>query len=287
MADARLERDRSPPEPSPSRTDRPELQRDRDDPPARPGSTAGERLPDEPVPRPRRRDATLPVPPETDLGPRLLAGVGYALFGLVAIDRLGGGPLQALDEPLFGAVPHTGPLFEVSAVATHIGDTIVLASITLLGILLLLRRGRFVDAGVLGFAYAGEVLVVHGLKLLFARTRPGLVDGPYDAVCCAFPSGHATATAMVFMLLAVLFFDAHDRWRPWAEGVAIGMALVMAATRVVVGAHWPTDVVAGVGLGWGLAGSFLLLRAWLERKKALPNVAPGEAVAQGVGLYLP
>jgi hypothetical protein len=89
---------------------------------------------------------------------------------------------------------------------------------------------------------------------------------------------------MVFMLLAVLLFDVHEQIRPWAEGVAIGIALVVGATRVVLNAHWLTDVVAGLGLGWALAGTFLLLRIYLQGKKVLPDPVPGERVSDGVRL---
>lgn len=219
-----------------------------------------------------------------DLGPRLLAAVGYAVFLILVIDRVGHGPIQALDGPLLDLLPHQGPIHTVSLLGTHLGDRIVLAAVTLLGILILLLRGSYLSAGLLALAGASEVVVVQGLKLLFARPRPGF--GISEATA-SFPSGHATGTAMVFMLLAVLLFERHRKARPWAEGIAIGLALVVGFTRLVIGAHWPTDVVAGWGLGWGLAGTFLLFRIFLQRKETLPHVAPGNEVAHSVSLSLP
>jgi len=124
---------------------------------------------------------------------------------------------------------------------------------------------------VLGVAKAVSASVVVGLKFVFGRPAP--LTGPAQGTCCAFPAQHAAESAMVFMLLAVLLFDRHDQIRPWAEGVAIGTALVVGATRVIMGAHWFTDVAAGWGLGWALAGTFLLLRIYLQGKEPLPNLA--------------
>lgn len=212
------------------------------------------------------------VPPSADLGPRLLAAVGWATFGLLAIDRVGEGPLTRLDEPLLRLLPHEGAIFTVSDLATHLGDAVVLVAIALLGTVILLHRRAFVDAGVLVFAKAASLTVVLGLKFLFGRARPAIATG--DGLCCAFPSGHATDSAMLFVMLAVLLFERRARLRPWAEGVAIGLALVVGATRVILGVHWPTDVVAGWGLGFALAGTFLLLRAFLHRQKGSKLAAP-------------
>ncbi len=225
-----------------------------------------------------------PMVERADLGPRLLAAVGYAVFLLLVIDRVGQGPIQALDGPLLDVIPHQGPLHTVSGLVTHLGDRIVLAAITLLGILILLVRRSYLSAGLLALAGATEVVIVQGLKLLFARPRPALA-GPEASL--AFPSGHATGTAMVLMLLAVLLFEERRKVRPWAEGVAIGVALVVGITRLVLGEHWPTDVVAGWGLGWGLAGTFLLFRIYLQRKEPLPHVSPSNEVAHSVSLSVP
>lgn len=223
-----------------------------------------------------------PVPQRADLGPRVLAAAGWATFAILVIDHLGQGPIKALDPVVERVIPHAGALHAASSVATHLGDQVVLVAFTLLGIAVLLRSRAYLDAAVLGAAKAVTAVLVVVLKHLFSRARP--FAGPTSGACCAFPSGHATESAMVFMLLAVLLFDVHNQIRPWAEGVAIGTAIVVAASRVVLNVHWFTDVAAGLALGWALAGTFLLLRAYLERKKVLPNLAPREGVPNGVGL---
>ncbi len=207
--------------------------------------------------------------PRADMGPRVLAAFGWTVFLLVAIDHVGEGPLHELDEPLLGLVPHEGLLFSASVILTNLGYNVTLGAFALLGVFILLRWRRFVDAGVLAFGTAASAVIVQGLKVLFARLRPVIGDLP--EACCSFPSGHASGSAVVFMMLAVLLFEHRTRVRPWAEGIAVGLALVIGASRVVLGLHWPTDVVAGLGLGWGLAGTFLLLRLYLQRRIPLPS----------------
>ncbi len=202
--------------------------------------------------------------------------MGYVIFFVVLIDQLGGGPIQALDRPILESAPAAGTaLHTLSGVLTHMGDWQVLLSLSLLGTLILFRRDQLIEAGIVPFAWFTTVAIVQGFKLLIARLRP-------TEVCCAFPSGHATESAMALMLLAVLLFERYERGRPWAEGVAVGLALVIGATRVILAVHWPTDVLAGWGLGWGLAGTFLLLRAYLKDQAATPwpEPAPSNATAR-------
>jgi undecaprenyl-diphosphatase len=222
-------------------------------------------------------------PASADLGPRALAGAGWTVFLLLAVDRVAGGVVAGADPRLLAAVPHEGPLYTASLVVTNLGDQVTVTAIALLGTLLLLRRRAFLDAGLVPLAKAVSATVLFGLKGLFDRARPTVTG--YEGATAAFPSGHATETGMVFLLLAVLLFERNRRWRPWAEGVALGLAVVVGLTRLALGAHWPTDVVAGWGLGFGLAGTFLLLRAYLRRRIRLPWAA-GEVdrVPEGAAL---
>ncbi|MFQ5469691.1 MAG: phosphatase PAP2 family protein [Gammaproteobacteria bacterium] len=94
-------------------------------------------------------------------------------------------------------------------------------------------------------------LFVHGLKPLFQVARPPAVlatelfhiIGPAHKMG-SFPSGHTTSA---FALAGVLVLSIQIRW---LTGVLLVLAILAGLSRIVVGVHWPMDVVAGMGLGW-------------------------------------
>jgi undecaprenyl-diphosphatase len=102
----------------------------------------------------------------------------------------------------------------------------------------------------------------HGLKLLVQRPRPEfLVVGP-DAGGFSFPSGHALFAALLGGVLVLL---AEDLVRPlWLrralQGVVVLIALAVGASRVYLGAHWPSDVLGGYLAGVLALGGLMWLR---------------------------
>ena len=125
-------------------------------------------------------------------------------------------------------------------------------------------------------------LAVHGLKDLFAEPRPLAILAPsqmhvigpslYGA---SFPSGHATAIAT---LLTTIGLHIHDRRWQW---LLVVVAVVVAASRSVVGAHWPVDVLAGLALGWLCA----LAAVWLAQRVPLGQTRPWQTVAVVLSLW--
>lgn len=93
------------------------------------------------------------------------------------------------------------------------------------------------------------------LKMAFARPRPDLVPHLDHQMSFSYPSGHATSAAAVYLMLAWL---APPRWRPAAWSLAAIMIVLNGVSRMMLGVHWPSDIVGGTLLG----ACFVLLGAW-------------------------
>ena len=159
--------------------------------------------------------------------------------------RSGGGRLDRPLFPFFNDLSRfTGPAFW--AHATILGDGLVCAVVLLLWTR---RHPERIWGGLLGAVFM--VLVLRVFKGMLSLPRPlGVL--PEDALTVigpghrrgSFPSGH-TATAA--LLAGVWALTTSRRWLPW---LAFALATLVGVSRMAVGVHWPTDVLAGLALGW-------------------------------------
>ncbi|GIM93898.1 phosphatase PAP2 family protein [Paractinoplanes toevensis] len=94
------------------------------------------------------------------------------------------------------------------------------------------------------------------LKLMVSRHRPALLDPVARATGYSFPSGHALNNALgaaVLLLLLLPYTRGKPRWRAALWAGAIGIPLITAMSRVALGVHWTSDVVAGLFVGVAVA----------------------------------
>jgi membrane-associated phospholipid phosphatase len=108
------------------------------------------------------------------------------------------------------------------------------------------RRARKCDAVVLLLSVAGSGLISSVLKLIFARPRPSIFPPVAVERTYSFPSGHTMTAVALYGVLAVLLWQ--QRQRIWAVSSAAWVP-VIALSRVYLGAHYPSDVLAALAVG--------------------------------------
>lgn len=115
--------------------------------------------------------------------------------------------------------------------------------------------------------------LAHGLKEWFGRPKPHVLNPvPGTKFPLSFPSNHATNMLTLAWLLKPLLLPRKRDFGPAIWALLLGLAVVVACSRVVFGEHYPLDVLFGslLGTAWGILGSFVLL--WvLQRLKNRPS----------------
>jgi undecaprenyl-diphosphatase len=170
--------------------------------------------------------------------------------------------ILALRDPSNTAVPIGPTWFHGAMVSiTAMGSGTVLTLITVIAAGYLIAERKPAVAAFTVSSVAAGALLGTVLKSVYSRARPDVVTHLVGTHSASFPSGHAMNSAVVYLTLAVLIArTAQDRRiSAYLIVVAIVMTLVIGFSRVYLGVHWPTDVVAGwcVGGLWAMTCSLV------------------------------
>jgi undecaprenyl-diphosphatase len=135
-------------------------------------------------------------------------------------------------------------------VATHIGDTVTVVVVAGVAVAALLWAGHRRLALFVTTVVVGQWLIANLAKELVHRARPEL-DPLSSFSGFSFPSGHSTAAAATYLALAFVAIALRPRWRrPVLVAGAVSVAVLVAASRALLGVHWFSDVIGGLVLGW-------------------------------------
>ena len=210
------------------------------------------------------------------LAAMLAAAAGLFAFAQLA-DAVVEGETRAFDEfillALRSAADPSDPLGprwfeEMMRDVTALGGTAILAAVTLAVAGFLVLTGKRHAAATVAVAVGGGFLLSFALKWGFARTRPDLVPHGQRVYTQSFPSSHAMLSAVVYLTLGALLArtQARRRVKFYLLATAGLLTVTVGASRVYLGVHWPTDVLAGwtVGAGWALL--CWLATLWLQRR---------------------
>lgn len=188
----------------------------------------------------------------------LVIVLGAIAFAVQADAAVEGDGLAAFDPRLTeDFVAHrTAVLSKVAQTITFFGQVAVLTGLTVVvcALLRILTR-RWRPAVILAVGMAGAAGLTYGLKVLIGRHRPdsSLVIGTIDTGF-SFPSGHTLSSTVFFVLLAALLWYSKVSRKIKIAGAiaAVVLSIAMGLSRVYLGYHWATDVLAGwtVALTW-------------------------------------
>jgi len=185
--------------------------------------------------------------------------------------------LLALRQPGDLSVP-IGPAWLTHAVKdiTSLGGTTVLALMTtLVTIYLLFDRQRAIAIFVLASVLGGWALSA-ALKVSVARPRPDIVPHLVEVNDLSFPSGHAMVSAVTYLPLAALISGTrtYRSTRVFTVAAGILLTLMIGASRIYLGVHYPTDVLGG----W-CAGATWALACWIIARRYISLAPNGEDAA--------
>jgi undecaprenyl-diphosphatase len=129
-------------------------------------------------------------------------------------------------------------------------------------------------------AVCGGLVLSALFKTTFDRPRPELVPHLSHVYSASFPSGHSMMSAITYLTLGTLLARIHKRraLKIYFLGLAMLLTFAVGISRVYLGVHWPTDVVAGWAAGASWAILCWLVALWLQQRRVVEPEA-GEASA--------
>lgn len=180
-----------------------------------------------------------------------------AIWGFAEMsDEVLEGSTQALDEAVLTFVEgHRSELLDhVALEITALGNFATLAVLVLAVSVFLWQTRHKISVVILGAAMAGGALLNNVLKDIFDRPRPSVVEAGTEVMTQSFPSGHAMGAFIAYAGVAYLGGRLEPtrtlRWLTWT--FAAVLILAVGASRIYLGVHYPSDVLAGylAGLAW-------------------------------------
>jgi undecaprenyl-diphosphatase len=186
----------------------------------------------------------------------------FCFFGGLASEVLEG-ETQKLDRhillmmrnPNDTSAPAGGPwMEEVMRDISALGGVFWIPFVTIAVVVYLLIQNRMARSAYVGGAVVTGAILSLLLKREFQRPRPDLLPHGSVAYMSSFPSGHSLVSAVVYLTLGALLASSQNQLASKIYIVALSVVtvLLVGISRVYLGVHWPSDVVAGwlAGTGW-------------------------------------
>jgi len=206
----------------------------------------------------------------------IVCGIGLWLFLGIADEVLDGDTqwwderiLMSMRTPGFAGDP-VGPTWveELFRDFTALGGVGVLSLLSLasIGYLWLMKMKRVALFVLL--AIGTGLLIALVLKAVFDRPRPDLISYGAMVYTASFPSGHSMLSALVYLTGGAILAAAHHRRRTRFYIImwAVLLTILVGLSRIYLGVHWPSDVLAGWAIGASWAATCWLVASWLQQR---------------------
>ncbi len=152
---------------------------------------------------------------------------------------------------------------------TRIGDPRTVVPLTAIVFCFLWWKRYRTEAKVFALDAFGGVVLSYFLKLAFNKQRPQLWESPIAETTFSYPSGHALGSMVLYGFLSYVFATIYPRYARVFYGVATLLIVAIGLSRLYLGVHWPTDIVAGYGIGFlWISVCIALLRLQQDDEKA-------------------
>ncbi|HUR60175.1 MAG TPA: phosphatase PAP2 family protein [Opitutaceae bacterium] len=151
---------------------------------------------------------------------------------------------------------------------------LILFALLILGYLLLNRQ--YAAAALIAVSIAGGEALNTLLKEMFVRARPDFTSHLVEVKTSSFPSGHAMAASIFYLTMGAVLSQTTKRRRQkiYITAAAVLLTLLTGLSRVYLGVHYPSDVLAGWSAGTAWAIMCWLVARWLRRRGALRQAQP-------------
>ncbi|XZN90221.1 MAG: phosphatase PAP2 family protein [Microcoleus sp.] len=138
----------------------------------------------------------------------------------------------------------------VMLTVTQLADASVVVVIVAVTLGILWWHNHRSEAKIFAIACLGALILNSGMKLFFAKPRPHIFHSLIAETSFSFPSGHALGGFVMYGFLAYLLSSHFPKFSKPIYTLAVLAIAIIGLSRVYIGVHWPTDIIAGYGLGY-------------------------------------
>jgi undecaprenyl-diphosphatase len=175
----------------------------------------------------------------------------FAILTLIVVSNPDGRALdRRLAQTFFDAANSSETVAGFCGLLDVVGGNLLAGLLASVAVFLLLSAKRQLLAGYLAASAIGGLVLSSLVKGLVERPRPPTVGVLLQESTWSYPSGHATSGITVFVALGlVALVGLNPPWRWWVAAPLFIIGPLIGVSRIVVGVHWPTDVLGGWALG--------------------------------------